>query len=178
VLCGAATTLAGRQRLRQRGPGCACRGAAPSERRQPTRPYLSLSRRGPYTAHPGSIGRARRDAEKRGGGGARAWTWWPHALAAQDGESVVHLALDEALQKLARLDGAKARIVELRLLLRGARGPTRWRAVLGVSPRTVAGDLGPWRRPSLHRRAPARRARVTDERYERVREVFLAAREL
>jgi RNA polymerase sigma-70 factor (ECF subfamily) len=77
----------------------------------------------------------RRDALKRGGGRAPV-ELEEDALAAE--EQVDHLALDEALEKLARLDARQARIVELRFF--AGLEVEEVASVLGISPRSVAGD--------------------------------------
>jgi RNA polymerase sigma factor (TIGR02999 family) len=77
----------------------------------------------------------RRSALKRGGGNARV-DLEEDALAGE--ERVDHLALDEALVKLARLDERQARIVELRFF--AGLEVDEVARVLGVSARTVAGD--------------------------------------
>jgi len=84
------------------------------------------------------VDRARaRGAVKRGGGRARV-ELDEDALAVEERGGVDPLALDEALEKLARLDVRQARIVELRFF--AGLEVEEVARVLGVSPRTVAGD--------------------------------------
>ena len=84
------------------------------------------------------VDRARaRGAVKRGGGRARV-ELDEDALAVEERGGVDPLALDEALEKLARLDARQARIVELRFF--AGLEVEEVARVLGVSPRTVAGD--------------------------------------
>jgi RNA polymerase sigma factor (TIGR02999 family) len=59
-------------------------------------------------------------------------------LAAATGRGIDLLALDSALEKLARLDPRQARIIELRFF--GGLSLRDVADVLGVSPRTVDGD--------------------------------------
>ena len=77
----------------------------------------------------------RRDSVKRGAGEA------PVILdldVAGDAPSVDALALDEALTRLASLDGQQARIVEMRFF--GGLTVDETAAVLNISPRTVKRD--------------------------------------
>ena len=86
------------------------------------------------------IQRARaRSADKRGGGWRRVEI---DAQPAPDSGGDVHdiLALDEALEELARLDARHARVVELRFF--GGLTSEETAEVLGVSLRTVESD---WR---------------------------------
>lgn len=78
----------------------------------------------------------RRQAQKRGGGGARVTL---HDPAQEDqGQRVDLLALDEALQELTKFDERKARVVELRFF--GGLSVDEVADVLGVSKRTVESD--------------------------------------
>jgi RNA polymerase sigma factor (TIGR02999 family) len=82
--------------------------------------------------------RARR-AAKRGGPAARRLTLEvAEAVAPGQGPTVDVLALDEALDRLAAMDGRKARLVELRYF--AGLGIDEAAAVLGVSPATVKRD--------------------------------------
>jgi RNA polymerase sigma-70 factor, ECF subfamily len=71
--------------------------------------------------------------EKRGGGLARVSNPDPDALAG--GQPVDVLAVEEALQKLERIDARQARLVELKFY--GDLTVDQIAEVLGVSPRTV-----------------------------------------
>jgi RNA polymerase sigma factor (TIGR02999 family) len=77
-----------------------------------------------------------RQREKRGGGRARVVLDEAVALSPQKDEDV--LALDEALEKLARLDARQAKVVELRFF--GGLSVEEVAEALGVSKRTVEGD--------------------------------------
>ena len=80
------------------------------------------------------IDRARaRLARKRGGGGARVTR--EASLAMTPGLSIDVLALDEALQRLARLDPRHARVVELRYF--GGLSVEDTASAMGLSPATV-----------------------------------------
>ena len=80
----------------------------------------------------------RRDAAKRGGAMQRVTL---HDEAANDiGADADVLALDEALEALGEADARQARIVELRVF--GGLTNDEAAAIVGVSPRTAAGD---WR---------------------------------
>jgi len=80
------------------------------------------------------IERARaRVAQKRGGGAARITL--DESLSATPGLSIDVLALDEALQRLARLDPRHAQVVELRYF--GGLSVEDTAAALGLSPATV-----------------------------------------
>ncbi len=74
--------------------------------------------------------------EKRGGGRARVTLDDAVALSPQKDEDV--LALDEALEKLAKLDARQAKVVELRFF--GGLNVDEVAAALNVSKRTVEGD--------------------------------------
>ena len=80
----------------------------------------------------------RRQRRKRGGGVAHVEVDADHLPASATDERV--LAVDEALQRLASFDAAKARLVELRFF--GGLDVDQAAAVLGISPRTAARD---WR---------------------------------
>ncbi len=77
-----------------------------------------------------------RQREKRGGGRARVTLDEAVALSPQKDEDV--LALDEALEKLAKLDARQAKVVELRFF--GGMNVEEVAAALSVSKRTVEGD--------------------------------------
>jgi RNA polymerase sigma factor (TIGR02999 family) len=77
-----------------------------------------------------------RQREKRGGGRARVMLDEAVALSPQKDEDV--LALDEALEKLAKLDARQAKVVELRFF--GGLDVEEVAEALGVSKRTVEGD--------------------------------------
>ena len=80
------------------------------------------------------IDRARaRVAQKRGGGGARITL--EESLSATPGVSIDVLALDEALERLARLDARHARVVELRYF--GGLSVEDTAAAMELSPATV-----------------------------------------
>jgi len=80
------------------------------------------------------IDRARaRVARKRGGGAVRITL--DESLSATPGVSIDVLALDEALQRLARLDPRHAQIVELRYF--GGLSVEDTAAAMGLSPATV-----------------------------------------
>lgn len=79
----------------------------------------------------------RRRAAKRGGGNK---VTLDEASAAVDPQSVDLLALDEALEQLARVDARQSRVVELRFF--GGLVEEQVAEVLGVSPITVKRD---WR---------------------------------
>jgi RNA polymerase sigma factor (TIGR02999 family) len=81
--------------------------------------------------------RARR-AQKRGGGGARVT--FDEALVVTDEPPQDFVALDDALEALARFDERKGRVVELRFF--GGLSVEETAAVLNVSPDTVMRD---WR---------------------------------
>jgi RNA polymerase sigma-70 factor, ECF subfamily len=73
---------------------------------------------------------------KRGGGAARVTLDDAVALAPQREEQI--LALDEAMEKLAKLDARQAQVVEMRFF--GGLSVKEVAAQLGVSTRTVEGD--------------------------------------
>jgi RNA polymerase sigma factor (TIGR02999 family) len=73
---------------------------------------------------------------KRGGGAARVTLDDAVALAPQREEQI--LELDEALERLAKLDPRQAQIVEMRFF--GGLSVKEVAAQLGVSTRTVEGD--------------------------------------
>ena len=77
-----------------------------------------------------------RQRDKRGGGRARVALEEDVALSPQKDEDV--LALDEALQALAKLDPRQAKVVELRFF--GGLSVEEVAQALGVSKRTVEGD--------------------------------------
>jgi RNA polymerase sigma factor (TIGR02999 family) len=77
-----------------------------------------------------------RQRDKRGGGRARVVLDEEVALSPQKDEDV--LALDEALQRLAKLDPRQAKVVELRFF--GGMNVEEVAQALGVSKRTVEGD--------------------------------------
>jgi len=77
-----------------------------------------------------------RKRRKRGGGAARVTLDDAVALAPQRDEEV--LALDEALEKLAKLDARQSQVVEMRFF--GGMSVAEVAAALGVSKRTVEGD--------------------------------------
>jgi RNA polymerase sigma factor (TIGR02999 family) len=100
------------------------------------------------------IDRARSRGRLRRGGGTRALSL-ESALAAGIAQAVTVdepdvdlLALDEALERLARIDAQQASVVELRFF--GGLSPEETAETLGVSPSTVARS---WRfaRIWLHR---------------------------
>lgn len=76
-------------------------------------------------------------AQKRGGGGPRISLEDAPDLA-EPGREVDVLALEEALERLERLDPRQSRIVELRFF--GGLAIDEIARLLGVSPRTVDGD--------------------------------------
>jgi RNA polymerase sigma-70 factor, ECF subfamily len=76
-------------------------------------------------------------AVKRGGGALRISLDDADELAA-DAPAVDMLALDEALQRLERLDARQCRVVELRFF--GGLSIEEIARVLAVSPRTIDGD--------------------------------------
>lgn len=78
----------------------------------------------------------RRDALKRGEGWERITLH--EAIAAGGGDAVEILAVDEALERLAREDERTARVVELKVF--GGLTSTEIASLLGVSKRTVDGD--------------------------------------
>jgi RNA polymerase sigma factor (TIGR02999 family) len=90
--------------------------------------------------------RARRSARR--GGGRETLSIETAEEVALGGPEIDVLVLDEALERLAELDAAKARVIELRFF--GGLGVAETAEVLGVSPSTVARD---WRfaRAWLHR---------------------------
>jgi RNA polymerase sigma-70 factor (ECF subfamily) len=77
-----------------------------------------------------------RDYRKRGGGAQRVELGEEAAVAAAPDTDIV--ALDEALQELARLDPRKARTVELRYF--GGLSVEETAEVLGIAPVTVMRD--------------------------------------
>jgi RNA polymerase sigma-70 factor, ECF subfamily len=77
-----------------------------------------------------------RQRDKRGGGRARVVLDEAVALSPQKDEDV--LALDEALERLAKLDARQAKVVELRFF--GGMNVDEVAAALGVSKRTIEGD--------------------------------------
>jgi RNA polymerase sigma-70 factor, ECF subfamily len=80
------------------------------------------------------IDRARaRVAQKRGGGGARVTL--EESLSVTPGLSIDVLALDEALQRLARLDPRHAQVVELRYF--GGLSVEDTASAMALSPATV-----------------------------------------
>lgn len=78
----------------------------------------------------------RRDAEKRGGSALRLTL--DEALAVAKETDVDLLAIDEALDRLAKIDPQQARVVELRFFSGLTVDETA--AALGVSPKTVKRD--------------------------------------
>jgi RNA polymerase sigma factor (TIGR02999 family) len=78
----------------------------------------------------------RRDAEKRGGSKMRLTL--DEALAVAKERDVDLLAIDEALDRLARIDEQQARVVELRFF--SGLSVEETAAALGVSPKTVKRD--------------------------------------
>jgi RNA polymerase sigma factor (TIGR02999 family) len=78
----------------------------------------------------------RRDAEKRGGSALRLTL--DEALAVAKETDVDLLAIDEALDRLAKIDPKQARVVELRFFSGLTVDETA--AALGVSPKTVKRD--------------------------------------
>jgi RNA polymerase sigma factor (TIGR02999 family) len=80
-------------------------------------------------------------ADKRGGGAQRVTLRESVAGAAGDGDAGIDvLALDDALERLARFDPRKAQIVELRFF--GGRSIAETAEALGISHMTVSSD---WR---------------------------------
>jgi RNA polymerase sigma factor (TIGR02999 family) len=77
-----------------------------------------------------------RAARKRGGGGVRVTL--DDAVASLAAPSIDVLALEEALQRLTRLDQRHARVVELRYF--GGMSVEETAAALGLSPATVKRD--------------------------------------
>lgn len=77
-----------------------------------------------------------RQRDKRGGGRARVALDEAVALSPQKDEDV--LALDEALERLGKLDPRQAKVVELRFF--GGMSVEEVAQALGVSKRTVEGD--------------------------------------
>jgi RNA polymerase sigma factor (TIGR02999 family) len=78
----------------------------------------------------------RRDAEKRGGSALRLTL--DEALAVTKETDVDLLAIDEALDRLAKIDPQQARVVELRFFSGFTVDETA--AALGISPKTVKRD--------------------------------------
>ncbi len=78
----------------------------------------------------------RRAANKRGGDWIRVTI--DRVVAPFKDQSIDVLALDEALEKLARLDARKSRVVELRFF--GGLSVEETAAALDVSDRTIEGD--------------------------------------
>ncbi len=76
-----------------------------------------------------------RNAQKRGGGGARADVPDLDLLAADDADAVDVVALDDALTRLAQLDPRQARVVELRFF--GGLSVEETAALVAVSERTI-----------------------------------------
>ncbi|MGA2582567.1 MAG: sigma-70 family RNA polymerase sigma factor [Tepidisphaeraceae bacterium] len=74
--------------------------------------------------------------QKRGGGAARVTLDDAVALAPQRQEEII--ALDEALEKLAKLDARQAQVVEMRFF--GGMSVEEVASSLNVSKRTVEGD--------------------------------------
>jgi RNA polymerase sigma factor (TIGR02999 family) len=79
-----------------------------------------------------------RDRVKRGGGGTRVELEAAGERAAVTPRAVDLIALDEALERLARLDAGQARLVELRYF--GGLSIEEAAAALGVSTATVGRD--------------------------------------
>jgi RNA polymerase sigma-70 factor (ECF subfamily) len=79
-----------------------------------------------------------RAAEKRGGGVRKVSLYDAAVLSDERAEELV--ALDEALDTLAELDGRKARVVELRYF--GGLSVEETAEVLGVHPNTVTREWG------------------------------------
>jgi RNA polymerase sigma factor (TIGR02999 family) len=77
-----------------------------------------------------------RNRQKRGGGAGKVTLDEAVALAPQRQEEI--LALDEAMEKLAKLDPRQAQVVEMRFF--GGLSVEEVATVLGVSKRTVEGD--------------------------------------
>jgi RNA polymerase sigma factor (TIGR02999 family) len=77
-----------------------------------------------------------RKRQKRGGGAGRVALDESVALAPQRAEEI--LALDDALEKLAKLDARQAQVVEMRFF--AGMNVDEVAGVLGVSKRTVEGD--------------------------------------
>jgi RNA polymerase sigma factor (TIGR02999 family) len=80
----------------------------------------------------------RRNYQKRGGGQRQVSL--DEAMMISPAPSTDMLALDEALTALAKVDGRKARVVEMRFF--GGLAEEEIAVALNVSPRTVRGD---WR---------------------------------
>lgn len=80
-----------------------------------------------------------RAAHKRGGGDLRI-TWNDEVIAAADSQAANLIAIDDALEALAKVDARKARMVELRFF--GGLSVDEMSAVLGISPQSVKRD---WR---------------------------------
>jgi RNA polymerase sigma factor (TIGR02999 family) len=78
----------------------------------------------------------KRDAEKRGGAQMRVTL--TDVFAASEDSNVDLLAIDEALERLEKLDSQQARVVELRFFSGLTVDETA--TVLGVSPKTVKRD--------------------------------------
>jgi RNA polymerase sigma factor (TIGR02999 family) len=97
-----------------------------------------------------------RDATKRGQSRVRVSLDHMRAPAADDGQAVDLLDIDEALTRLAAIDHRKARIVEVRFF--GGMTVEEAAEDLGVSPETVARD---WRTAKIWlRREMARKGTV------------------
>lgn len=79
-----------------------------------------------------------RNYQKRGGGAARVT--FDEALVVTDEPSTDFVALDQALEALAKFDERKSRVIELRFF--GGLSVEETATVLKVSPATVMGD---WR---------------------------------
>jgi RNA polymerase sigma factor (TIGR02999 family) len=77
-----------------------------------------------------------RKRQKRGGGAGRVTLDEAVALAPQREEEI--LALDEAMEKLAKLDSRQAEVVEMRFF--AGMSVEEVSEVLGVSKRTIEGD--------------------------------------
>lgn len=80
-----------------------------------------------------------RSARKRGGGDLRI-TWNDEVIAAADSQAANLIAIDDALEALAKVDARKARMIELRFF--GGLSVDEMAAVLGISPQSVKRD---WR---------------------------------
>ena len=80
----------------------------------------------------------RRDAQKRDGNREETLVTWLEPADGDAGRQLSVLAMDEALERLARLDARKAQVVELRCF--GGLSMAEVAAALDVSLRTVEAD--------------------------------------
>lgn len=85
------------------------------------------------------VDHARRGQRAKRGGAAERLSL-DHAVLLTPGQSAEVVALDEALERLAKIDGRKSRVIEMRYF--GGLSVDEAAAALGVSENTVIRDFG------------------------------------